>query len=114
MRGEARNVFVRKAAGHGDDDARRDIVRGLERAQTRARQPIDRGRAPEHRPPQRAGEGGADEPLRDQILRRVGVHVHLLADDAAFVICVRLGKVRCSVCRHCTSPLADVASSCYL
>lgn len=70
-------------------------MRGLERAQARARQPVDRGRAPEHRPPQRAGEGGADEPLRDQVLRRVGVHVHLLADDAPLVGHVRLGKVRC-------------------
>ena len=95
VRGEARDVLIREAAGHGDNDARRDIVRDLKRAQARTCQPVDRGRASEHRPPQRAGEGGADEPLRDQILRRVGVHVHLLADDAAFVICVRLGKVRC-------------------
>ena len=95
VRGKARDVFVREAAGHGDDNARRDIVRDLERAQARPRQPVDRGRAPEHRPPQRTGEGGADEPLRDQILRRVGVHVHLLADDAALVGHVRLGKVRC-------------------
>ena len=95
VRGKARDVFVREAAGHGDDNARRDIVRDLKRAQARPRQPVDRGRASEHRPSQRTGEDGANKPLRDQILRRVGVHVHLLADDAALVGHVRLGKVRC-------------------
>ena len=88
-----RKVLFREAAGHSDDDARRDIVRKLKRTQPRPRQPLDRGRTAEHRAPERAGKGRADEPLRDQILRRVGIHVHLLADDAALVGHVRLGKV---------------------
>ena len=65
MRGEARDVFVRKAAGHGDDDARRDIVRGLERAQARARQPVDRGPSPDYR---RARRRVDYWPLRDDVL----------------------------------------------
>ena len=93
VRRQMRKVLFRKAAGHGHDDARRDVVRKLKRAQPRPRQPLDRGRTAEHRAPERAGKGRADEPLRDQILRRVGIHVHLLADDAALVGHVRLGKV---------------------
>lgn len=94
VRRQMRKVLFREAAGHGHDDARRDVVRKLKRAQLRPRQPLDRGRTAEHRTPERAGKGRADEPLRDQILRRVGIHVHLLADDAALVGHVRLGKVR--------------------
>ena len=91
---QPREVILRKAAAHGNDDPLGAVLAFLERAQRSARHAVERSGTAQHRLPERAGEDPAHELLHDDILRRVAVHVDLLKHDAALIDDVRFREER--------------------
>ena len=91
---QPREVILREAAAHGNDDPLGAVLAFLERAQRSARHAVERSGTAQHRLSERAGEDPAHELLHDDILRCVAVHVDLLKHDAAFIDDVRFREER--------------------